>query len=214
MRPRVRTIGPSSTNRSTMRTAWSSRPPPLSRRSSTTPCSPALPAASRIFAIASESSCALVSEKSRRRTWAMPSPRYAGITAGLSMNSRTTVIGRTTGLPFGCGVSRVKLTFEPGGPRIVDSALRMSKKCPIGLPSIAEIRSPTLTPARAAGPPEMTSRTSSTTRAGACVSCLSTMTVPMPPKLPSMSSRSNLASCGGRNSLCGSSSETSPVIAA
>jgi hypothetical protein len=37
--------------------------------------------------------------------------------------------------------------------------------------------------------------------------------MPTPPNDPSMSSRSSLASRGGKNSLCGSSSATSPAIA-
>jgi hypothetical protein len=35
--------------------------------------------------------------------------------------------------------SSTKLTYVPGAPRIVEIARRRSKKCPIGLPSIAEI---------------------------------------------------------------------------
>ncbi len=135
-------------------TASLSRPPPLSRRSSTTPFAPCL--ISRRTAAPTSPWAPEV--KLARRTWAtsVPSARsIADSTTGMSTRSRSTrlVIRRSP-------VSQVSSTEVPGRPRIFALPSFVEAPCS-DVPPAATITSPARRPARSAGEPSNTRRTTS-----------------------------------------------------
>ena len=128
-------------------TASLSSPPPLSRRSSTTPSAPS---SSSCLTASPTASCA-PAVKPARRTQATLLPsgavRISDWTTGISTSARLSVSSRSS-LP----VRTVSLTSVPAGPliRVVDS----SELAPaIERPSTSVMMSPFLSPPSAAGEP-------------------------------------------------------------